>query len=114
MNIEIFTHEASEVISMYDDVRLDRDRTSHCICSNTCMNIYTQIISLVDKIFAARSLRLWLRPYAIVCVGHQAGLVECITDAKSVDEIKKKTPNYTNMRVSAAAMHRFEYIIESL
>ena len=35
-----------------------------------------------------------------MCVGHKAGLVEYITDARSVDDIKKYTPGYMGMRVS--------------
>jgi hypothetical protein len=58
-----------------------------------------QVISLVDRVWRSEGLRLWLRPYAIACVGHEAGLVECITDARSVDEIKKRTPGYTSMQV---------------
>ncbi|KAG5192695.1 pi 4-kinase [Tribonema minus] len=57
-----------------------------------------QVISLVDRIWRREGLRLWLRPYAIACVGHEAGLVECITDARSVDEIKKRTPGYVSMQ----------------
>ncbi|CAM9792626.1 unnamed protein product, partial [Phaeothamnion confervicola] len=57
-----------------------------------------QVITLCHHIFQREGLSLWLRPYSILCVGNQAGLVECITDAKSIDHIKKKTPNYVSMR----------------
>lgn len=42
--------------------------------------------------------RPFMRPYTIMCVGGEAGIVECITDAKSIDEIKKKTDNFISLR----------------
>ncbi len=57
-----------------------------------------QIITLVDRVFKEEGLALWLRPYSVVCAGPDSALVECITDAKSIDEIKKRTPNFVNMR----------------
>ena len=39
-----------------------------------------------------------MRPYTIMCVGGDAGLVECLSDAKSVDEVKKKTDNFESLR----------------
>ncbi|CAM9330672.1 unnamed protein product [Chrysoparadoxa australica] len=56
-----------------------------------------QVISLVDQIFKRDGLPLWLRPYAIVAVGDKAGLVEYMQDAKSIDHIKKTTPDYVSM-----------------
>jgi phosphatidylinositol kinase/protein kinase (PI-3 family) len=67
------------------------------------------VISLVDKIFKREKLRLWLRPYAIVCCGHEAGLIECLTDAKSIDDIKKRTPNFKNMEVTVTTDHYYYY-----
>lgn len=42
--------------------------------------------------------RPFLRPYTIMCVGGDAGLLECLTDAKSVDEVKKTTDGFTSLR----------------
>jgi phosphatidylinositol 4-kinase len=39
-----------------------------------------------------------MRPYTIMCVGGDAGLLECLSDAKSVDEIKKTTDGFTTLR----------------
>ncbi|CAM9270827.1 unnamed protein product [Ascophyllum nodosum] len=50
-----------------------------------------QVIRLVDNIFKREGLSLRLRPYAILCCGNLQGLMECITDAKSIDHIKKAT-----------------------
>jgi len=42
--------------------------------------------------------RPFLRPYTIMCVGGDAGLLECLTDAKSVDEVKKKADGFVSLR----------------
>mmetsp|Transcript_26437 Transcript_26437/g.47977 ORF Transcript_26437/g.47977 Transcript_26437/m.47977 type:complete len:1070 (-) Transcript_26437:18-3227(-) len=42
--------------------------------------------------------RPYLRPYTIMCVGGDAGLLECLPDAKSIDEIKKDTDGFTSLR----------------
>jgi phosphatidylinositol 4-kinase len=43
-------------------------------------------------------LRPYLRPYTIMCVGGDAGIVECLSDVKSVNEIKKETDGFTTLR----------------
>merc|ERR1712032_264283 len=43
-------------------------------------------------------LRPFLRPYTIMCVGGDAGLVECLPDVKSVDEVKKGTDGFVTLR----------------
>lgn len=42
--------------------------------------------------------RPFLNPYTIMCVGGDAGLVECLSDAKSVDELKKRTDGFVSLR----------------
>mmetsp|Transcript_13241 Transcript_13241/g.19108 ORF Transcript_13241/g.19108 Transcript_13241/m.19108 type:complete len:1142 (-) Transcript_13241:39-3464(-) len=42
--------------------------------------------------------RPFLRPYTIMCVGGDAGLLECLSDAKSVDELKKECTGFTSLR----------------
>lgn len=42
--------------------------------------------------------RPFLRPYTIMCVGGDAGLLECLTDAKSVDEVKKSSDGFISLR----------------
>eukprot|EP00557_Chaetoceros_sp_GSL56_P007830 CAMPEP_0176506198 /NCGR_PEP_ID=MMETSP0200_2-20121128/16904_1 /TAXON_ID=947934 /ORGANISM="Chaetoceros sp., Strain GSL56" /LENGTH=1056 /DNA_ID=CAMNT_0017905811 /DNA_START=322 /DNA_END=3489 /DNA_ORIENTATION=- len=41
--------------------------------------------------------RPFLKPYTIMCVGGDAGLLECLRDAKSVDEVKKSTDGFTTL-----------------
>ena len=43
-------------------------------------------------------LRPYLRPYTIMCVGGDAGIVECLPDVKSVSEVKKETDGFTTLR----------------
>ena len=43
-------------------------------------------------------LRPFLRPYTIMCVGGDAGIVECLPDVKSVNELKKETDGFTSLR----------------
>merc|ERR1739845_333741 len=42
--------------------------------------------------------RPYLRPYTIMCVGVDAGLLEVVNDAKSVDEVKKETDRFISLR----------------
>jgi phosphatidylinositol kinase/protein kinase (PI-3 family) len=42
--------------------------------------------------------RPYLKPYTIMCVGGDAGLLECIREAKSIDEVKKNTDGFTTLR----------------
>lgn len=48
-----------------------------------------QLIHKFQSIFAYESLRLWLRTYRIVATGANIGLLETITDACSLDHLKK-------------------------
>lgn len=58
-----------------------------------------KVIRLVDSIFKREGLSLRLRPYSILCCGEMKGLVECVTDAKSIDHIKKSTAKSGGIRV---------------
>ena len=42
--------------------------------------------------------RPFVRPYTIACVGGDAGLLECLSDAKSVDEVKKRADGFVSLR----------------
>lgn len=60
-----------------------------------------QIISKLRTWFLediAEEFRPFLRPYTIMCVGGDAGLVECLKDVKSVDEVKKRTDGFESLR----------------
>ena len=60
-----------------------------------------QIITKLHEWFQTdipETIRPHLRPYTIMCVGGDAGLVECLSDAKSIDELKKNTDNFASLR----------------
>jgi phosphatidylinositol 4-kinase A len=60
-----------------------------------------QIISKLQSWFRdeiPEADRPFMRPYTIMCVGGDAGLLECLSDAKSVDEVKKRTDGFTSLR----------------
>lgn len=60
-----------------------------------------QIISKLKEWFQGdipESHRPYLCPYTIMCVGGDAGLIECLSDAKSIDEVKKETDGFTTLR----------------
>ncbi|CAM9289491.1 unnamed protein product [Ectocarpus sp. 4 AP-2014] len=48
-----------------------------------------QLIGLCQRIFAEAGLDLFLQPYVIVSTGSSSGLVQCLTDAMSIDALKK-------------------------
>jgi phosphatidylinositol kinase/protein kinase (PI-3 family) len=49
-----------------------------------------QLISKFRDIFHHAKLPLWLRAYRIVSTGNSTGLIETITDAQSLDALKKR------------------------
>ncbi|KAE9355679.1 hypothetical protein PF008_g3948 [Phytophthora fragariae] len=56
-----------------------------------------QLITTFQRIFRESGLPLWLRPYRIVSTGRTSGLLETITDAQSLDALKKRS-NYAGLR----------------
>lgn len=51
--------------------------------------IASEILSQMKEIFEEERLRIWVKPYQIYSVYHNAGFVEVISDAYSIHEIKK-------------------------
>jgi len=49
-----------------------------------------QLIELCRDIFADAGLELWLEPYGIISTTSSTGLIETLTDALSLDALKKK------------------------
>ncbi|KAG2768030.1 hypothetical protein PC129_g3012 [Phytophthora cactorum] len=56
-----------------------------------------QLITTFQNIFRENGLPLWLRPYRIVSTGRTSGLLETITDAQSLDGLKKRS-DYAGLR----------------
>ncbi|RHZ42206.1 hypothetical protein DYB26_001162 [Aphanomyces astaci] len=64
------------------------------VVSLVCRSLFVlQLIAQIQGIFRDAHLPLWLRAYRIVSTGHSTGLIETITDAQSLDAIKKSKPS---------------------
>ena len=48
-----------------------------------------QLISQIYQIFKLKKTKLWLKTYEILATGPRCGLIEFVSDANSVDRIKK-------------------------
>ena len=48
------------------------------------------MISSIDQIFKLEKCSLWLKPYEIISTGARCGLIEVVSDALSIDGIKRK------------------------
>ncbi|POM58299.1 LOW QUALITY PROTEIN: Phosphatidylinositol kinase (PIK-I) [Phytophthora palmivora] len=59
-----------------------------------------QGLKLFQLIFRKHGLHLWMRYYSIVCAGKDCGLLEVITDAQSLDGLKKKGKNISGVGTS--------------
>ncbi len=66
----------SMIVKSNDDLRQE-----------VCM---VQLIELCQDIFAEAGLDLWLEPYGIISTTSSTGLIETLTDALSLDALKKK------------------------
>jgi phosphatidylinositol 4-kinase len=63
--------------------------------------VVMQVISKLRSWFdveIAEDHRPYMRPYTIMCVGGDSGMLECLSDAKSIDEVKKKISHFTSLR----------------
>ena len=56
-----------------------------------------QLISQIDQIFKLAKLPLWLKPYEILATGQRCGLIEVVSDALSIDSIKRKLGAQTRL-----------------
>jgi phosphatidylinositol kinase/protein kinase (PI-3 family) len=61
------------------------------------MQVISKLKSWFEVEISPRN-RPYLRPYTIMCVGGDSGLVECVKDAKSIDEVKKETDGFISLR----------------
>lgn len=48
-----------------------------------------QLISQIQQILKLKKLKLWLRSYEILATGPDCGLIEFVSDTKSLDEIHR-------------------------
>lgn len=53
----------------------------------------SQLISKFKDIFESHKLKLWLKPFNIIATCGDGGLIQTISDAVSIDKIKKTYPH---------------------
>lgn len=64
-------------------------------------SLVMQVITKMNEWFKSdipEKHRPTLRPYTIMCVGGDAGMLECLSDAKSIHEVKEKTDGFVSLR----------------
>lgn len=57
-----------------------------------------QLINAFDSVFKAEKVNAILRPYTIICLSADAGLVELVPNAISIHSLKKRTPHFKTLR----------------
>jgi phosphatidylinositol 4-kinase len=57
-----------------------------------------QFIRTAKLILADSRAKLWLRPYDILVISQNSGLIELVPDALSLDALKKNCPDWTSLR----------------
>ncbi|CAN8064109.1 unnamed protein product [Agarophyton chilense] len=57
-----------------------------------------RLIQEFSRIFERANIPCWLRPYEIISTSGDCGLIETVTDAKSIDSIKKYSRNVTTLQ----------------
>jgi hypothetical protein len=57
-----------------------------------------QLIELMKEIFASEELDVFLQTYQIVSTGQQSGLVEFVEGARSLDSVKKSSPDIISLQ----------------
>ncbi|KAA8491352.1 Phosphatidylinositol 4-kinase [Porphyridium purpureum] len=57
-----------------------------------------QLIRQFEWIFKEENVDVFVRPFSIMCVNADAGLVELVPNSASLHNVKKKTPHFTSLR----------------
>lgn len=57
----------------------------------------TQLINEFYQIFMLEKVLCWVNPYEILATGNNVGIIECVPNAISVDQLKRKIGN-TSLR----------------
>ena len=57
-----------------------------------------QLIKLFARIFEEEKLPIYIRPYEIIVTSGNCGMLETVRDTCSIDGLKKKFPNFTNLK----------------
>ena len=55
----------------------------------------TQLINEFHQIFQLEKTGCWVNTYEIIATGNNVGIIECVPNAISIDQLKKKIKNNT-------------------
>jgi phosphatidylinositol 4-kinase B len=61
--------------------------------------IAAQLLFLMNQILIEGNVNCWLRPYGIMAMSPDSGLIEAIPDTVSMDVLRRSVPNYSTLRV---------------
>jgi phosphatidylinositol kinase/protein kinase (PI-3 family) len=50
----------------------------------------TQLINEFHQIFKLEGVKCWVNTYEIVATGNNVGIIECVPNAISIDQLKRK------------------------
>ncbi len=53
----------------------------------------TQLINEFNQIFQIEKVNCWVKPYEILSTGNESGIIECLSNAISIDDLKRKIKN---------------------
>lgn len=56
-----------------------------------------QLISQISQIFKIKKIPIWLKPYEILATGANCGIIECVSETQSLDEIHKLREGYMTL-----------------
>jgi len=73
----------SVIVKSGDDLRQDQ--------------LACQLINVISDIFKEAEVPLWLFPYSVTAMSSNAGFIETVHDAISVDSLKKRIPNMKSL-----------------
>lgn len=72
------------IVKSHDDLRQEQ--------------IAAQLIFQMNQILHEGDIDYWLRPYTIVAMTPDSGLIEAIPDTISLDALRRKVPNYSTLK----------------
>ncbi|KAA8491753.1 Phosphatidylinositol 4-kinase beta [Porphyridium purpureum] len=57
-----------------------------------------RLLRFFQRIFQQQKVPVWMNAYDIMATSSDSGFIEGLVDSKSIDSIKKSTPNFTTLR----------------
>jgi Phosphatidylinositol 3- and 4-kinase len=83
------------IIKAHDDLRQEQ--------------LAMQIIKKIKQIFEKENVNVYIRPYDILIISHNSGIIECIPDAISLHSLKKNTPGFKKLLGFFKAAWKYDF-----